>query len=183
MASPNVVTTIDLKQHGFKHIASGKVREIFEVNPDILLFIATDRISAYDVILANASPPSPLTHPNNHNTNPPQGIPEKGAILTQLSIYWFDLITTHLPTLRTHLHSPTLPPNIPPSLHPLLTNRTMQVQRLAILPLESIVRGYLTGSAWSEYRTHGTVHGLPLPPGLKESQRLPAPLWTPSTKA
>ncbi|KAF2764418.1 phosphoribosylaminoimidazolesuccinocarboxamide synthase [Teratosphaeria nubilosa] len=155
---------IDLKQHGFKHIASGKVREIFEVNPEILLFVATDRISAYDVILEN-------------------GVPEKGAILTQLSIYWFELISIKLPSIRNHLFSANLPSNIPQDLQPLLSKRTMQVQRFKILPLESIVRGYITGSAWSEYKSKGTVHGLSMPSGLQESQKLEKAIWTPSTKA
>ncbi|KAF2486049.1 phosphoribosylaminoimidazolesuccinocarboxamide synthase [Neohortaea acidophila] len=156
------ITDLDLTQYGLKKIASGKVRELYEIDSDTLLFVATDRISAYDVILAN-------------------GIPGKGALLTQLSAHWFSLIQTHLPTLRTHL-LPT-PTALPPSLPRNLSTRSMLVQRLKIIPLESIVRGYITGSAWAEYKTHGTVHGVPVPSGLQESQKFDTPVWTPSTKA
>ncbi|KAK5113176.1 hypothetical protein LTR85_010994 [Meristemomyces frigidus] len=160
------VVTINLESHGFKKVASGKVREIFEVDKNTLLFVATDRISAYDVILEN-------------------GIPSKGALLTQLSAHWFALIDEQLPSLQTHLISTSLPKDtrIPDDVHSLLDRRTMQVRRYPILPLESIVRGYITGSAWAEYKAKGTVHGMPMPAGLKESQKLEKPLWTPSTKA
>ncbi|KAK5136164.1 hypothetical protein LTR08_004001 [Meristemomyces frigidus] len=167
--SNEVVTTVDLEQYGFTKVASGKVREIFEIDEDTLLFVATDRISAYDVVMAN-------------------GIPSKGALLTQLSAHWFHLIATTLPALRTHLLSTSLPPptpaqNIPQTLRAALAPRTMQVRRLPLVPLESIVRGYLTGSAWAEYQRSGTVHGIALPAGMRESQKLATPLWTPSTKA
>ncbi|KAI7154906.1 putative phosphoribosylaminoimidazole-succinocarboxamide synthase [Hortaea werneckii] len=164
MSSDQVVTKIDLESHGFKKVASGKVREIYELDNDTLLFVATDRISAYDVILDN-------------------GIPTKGALLTQLSTHWFSLIAHELPHLKTHLLSTSLPASIPSSLRPALENRTMQVRKHPILPLESIVRGYITGSAWAEYQRSGTVHGIPMPGGLKESQKLEQPIWTPSTKA
>ncbi|KJX93607.1 phosphoribosylaminoimidazole-succinocarboxamide synthase like protein [Zymoseptoria brevis] len=154
------ITKIKVPQ--LKHIASGKVREIFEVDSSTLLFVATDRISAYDVILDN-------------------GIPSKGALLTQLSAHWFALITQHFPTLRTHLISTSLPPTL--SLPTPLSTRSMLVRRTPVLPLESIVRGYITGSAWSEYQNSGTVHGMPMPQGLREAQKLEKPIWTPSTKA
>ncbi|EGP82727.1 phosphoribosylaminoimidazolesuccinocarboxamide synthase [Zymoseptoria tritici IPO323] len=154
------ITKIEVPQ--LKHLASGKVREIFEIDSSTLLFVATDRISAYDVILDN-------------------GIPSKGALLTQLSAHWFALITKHFPTLRTHLLSTTLPPNL--DLPTSLSSRSMLVRRTPVLPLESIVRGYITGSAWSEYQKFGTVHGMPMPSGLQESQKLDRPIWTPSTKA
>lgn len=112
-----------------------------------------------------------------------QGIPSKGALLTQLSAHWFDLISTWLPSLKTHFVSTSLPSNIPSAAQSQLEKRSMQVRRHAIVPLESIVRGYITGSAWSEYKKHGTVHGMPMPAGLQESQRLEKPIWTPSTKA
>lgn len=112
-----------------------------------------------------------------------QGIPSKGALLTQLSAHWFELITKELPTLKTHLITTSLPPAIPAALQTQLRNRTMQVRKYPILKLESIVRGYITGSAWSEYKKSGTVHGLPMPSGLQESQKLEKPIWTPSTKA
>lgn len=157
-----VLTALDLPQ--YKKIASGKVREIFEIDDSTLLFVATDRISAFDVILNN-------------------GVPSKGRLLTQLSAKWFDLIKTWLPELRTHLITTSLPESIPANVRPQLEDRCMQVRRLKIIPLESIVRGYITGSAWSEYKAKGTVHGMPAPAGLQESQRLETPIWTPSTKA
>lgn len=107
-------------------------------------------------------------------------------MLTQLSAHWFELISTELPDLKTHLISTSLPADddrIPQDTCDILSLRTMQVRRFPILPLESIVRGYITGSAWAEYKSKGTVHGMPMPAGLKESQKLEKPLWTPSTKA
>ncbi|KAM3421192.1 hypothetical protein BST61_g1601 [Cercospora zeina] len=164
MSSAEIITTIDEKSVGLKKIASGKVREIFEVDEQTLLFVATDRISAYDVILTN-------------------GVPNKGALLTQLSAHWFSLISKHFPELKTHLKSNQLPTSVPSDLAPQLEKRSMQVKRVPVIPLESIVRGYITGSAWSEYKKSGTVHGMPAPAGLQESQKLEKPLWTPSTKA
>ncbi|KAK5755595.1 Bifunctional purine biosynthetic protein ade1 [Elasticomyces elasticus] len=111
MSTTNVVTTIDAKDVGLKKIASGKVREIFEVDANTLLFVATDRISAYDVILEN-------------------GIPNKGPLLTQLSAHWFDLIRTHIPDLRLHVISLSLPSSIPAHMQPLLASRSMQVRPL-----------------------------------------------------
>ncbi|KAM0704430.1 hypothetical protein Q7P35_008664 [Cladosporium inversicolor] len=164
MASNTAVTKVDLSQYNIKKIASGKVREIFEIDDKTLLFVATDRISAYDVILNN-------------------GIPAKGALLTQLSAHWFNLIATWMPSLKTHFLTADLPATIPSEARSGLEKRSMQVRRHTIVPLESIVRGYITGSAWSEYEKHGTVHGMPMPAGLVESQRLEKPIWTPSTKA
>ncbi|TKA62666.1 hypothetical protein B0A55_10060 [Friedmanniomyces simplex] len=156
----NVVTSINAKDVGLPKIASGKVREIFEVDDETLLFVATDRISAYDV-----------------------GIPGKGALLTQLSAHWFELISTHIPDLQIHLISLSLPASVPAETRPLLTSRSMQVRRHPILPIESIVRGYITGSAWWEYKASGTVNGMRMPAGLQESQKLGTAIWTPSTKA
>ncbi|EME86916.1 uncharacterized protein MYCFIDRAFT_30236 [Pseudocercospora fijiensis CIRAD86] len=164
MADTDVVTTIEATSVGLKKIASGKVREIFEVDENTLLFVATDRISAYDVILEN-------------------GIPAKGALLTQLSAHWFSLIKSRFPDLQTHLISTSLPPTVSKNVSSQLESRSMQVRRIPVIPLESIVRGYITGSAWSEYKKSGTVHGMPMPEGLKESQKLEKPMWTPSTKA
>ncbi|KAM0718068.1 hypothetical protein Q7P37_006400 [Cladosporium fusiforme] len=164
MASSTAITKVDLSQYNVKKIASGKVREIFEIDDQTLLFVATDRISAYDVILNN-------------------GIPAKGALLTQLSAHWFELISTWMPSLKTHFISSAIPSSIPSAAHAQLEKRSMQVRRHEIVPLESIVRGYITGSAWSEYKKHGTVHGMPMPAGLQESQKLEKPIWTPSTKA
>lgn len=133
-----------------------------------LLFVATDRISAYDVIMQS-------------------GIPHKGALLTQLTAHWFSLFATKIPDLKTHLVSTALPATLSeplgPELKAQLALRSMVVRKLKIFPLESIVRGYLTGSGWAEYKKSGTVHGIQMPTGLQESQKLEQPLWTPSTKA
>lgn len=164
MDASKTVTTINLEQYGLKKIASGKVREIFEVDSSTLLFVATDRISAYDVVLDN-------------------GIPGKGALLTQLSVHWFNFFKSRLPSLTNHLVTTELPASIPHDVKSFLEGRSMQVRRYQIVPLESIVRGYITGSAWKEYTASGTVHGIPLPSGLQESQKLEKAIWTPSTKA
>lgn len=112
-----------------------------------------------------------------------QGIPSKGALLTQLSTHWFAHLRSALPTLRTHLLPASTPSTIPPPHQLSLAKRSMTVRRLPLIPLESIVRGYITGSAWSEYKKSGTVHGLSMSQGLRESEKLARPLWTPSTKA
>ncbi|PYH80779.1 SAICAR synthetase [Aspergillus uvarum CBS 121591] len=157
-------TTTDL-QGVLPLIARGKVRDLYEVDSKTLLFIATDRISAYDVIMQN-------------------GIPNKGILLTLCTRKWFEILTTALPSLRTHFLTLDLPPQIPAALRPTLQNRSMQVRKLRILPIEAIVRGYITGSAWKEYQTQGTVHGLAVPAGLRESEAFPGgPIYTPSTKA
>ncbi|KAH0228908.1 putative phosphoribosylaminoimidazole-succinocarboxamide synthase, partial [Aureobasidium melanogenum] len=174
MSTPPTVIQIDsqgtsvFEQHGLKKIASGKVREIYEIDAQSLLFVATDRISAYDVIMKN-------------------GVPQKGALLTLMTAHWFNLFKEKIPDLKTHLLSASVPASIASSLPAEVSNqlrlRTMHVRRLKVLPLESIVRGYITGSAWSEYKKTGTVHGIAMPKGLQESQKLEKPLWTPSTKA
>ncbi|KAH6620138.1 phosphoribosylaminoimidazole-succinocarboxamide synthase [Boeremia exigua] len=155
------VTTIDV-QGKLPKVASGKVRDLFAVDDDTLLFVASDRISAYDVIMEN-------------------GIPGKGALLTAMSIYWFNYLPQQVPGLKTHYISNVLPGPI--SSLTSFQDRSMQVRRLRIIPIESIVRGYITGSGWSEYTKSGTVNGIPLPAGLVEGQKLPQALWTPSTKA
>ncbi|KAJ4373922.1 Bifunctional purine biosynthetic protein ade1 [Neocucurbitaria cava] len=160
MASQTVVN-IDI-QGKLPKVASGKVRDLYAIDDDKLLFVASDRISAYDVIMDN-------------------GIPGKGALLTAMSIYWFNYLPTQVPGLKTHYINNSLPPVL--SSLPELKDRSMQVQRLRVIPIESIVRGYITGSGWSEYMKSGTVNGITLPAGLIEGQKLPKPLWTPSTKA
>jgi phosphoribosylaminoimidazole-succinocarboxamide synthase len=159
---------LPVEQHGLKKIASGKVREIYQVDPQTLLFVATDRISAYDVIMKN-------------------GVPQKGALLTLMTAHWFSLLEHRIPGLKTHLLSTSVPTSVaaalPQQVQQQLALRTMTVRRLQVLPLESIVRGYMTGSAWNEYKKTGTVHGIAMPEGLQESQKLQKPLWTPSTKA
>ncbi|KAF2863707.1 phosphoribosyl-aminoimidazole-succinocarboxamide synthase [Piedraia hortae CBS 480.64] len=155
------LTTIELS---YPKLASGKVREIFDIGSEKLLFVATDRISAYDAILKN-------------------GIPSKGIILTQLSAHWFKLLTVKFPKIKHHMLTTELPSSISQEEKSCLTGRCMQVRRLPVVPIESIVRGYLTGSAWVEYQAKGTVHGIQMPAGLKESEKLESPIWTPSTKA
>ncbi|OJJ00658.1 hypothetical protein ASPVEDRAFT_40204 [Aspergillus versicolor CBS 583.65] len=158
------LTTTDL-QGSLPLIARGKVRDLYEVDDKTLLFVATDRISAYDVIMEN-------------------GIPEKGILLTLCTQKWFQILQEANPTLRTHFITLDLPAQIPASLRPVLQNRAMQVRKLRILPIEAIVRGYITGSAWNEYKKSGTVHGIPVREGLKESEAFPdGPIYTPSTKA
>lgn len=160
MASQAIVQ-IDI-QGKLPKVASGKVRDLYAIDDDTLLFVASDRISAYDVVMQN-------------------GIPGKGALLTLMSIYWFSYLPKQIPGLKTHYITNSVPRSLAP--HPELKDRSMQVRRLRILPIESIVRGYITGSGWSEYRKSGTVNGIQLPAGLIEGQKLPKPLWTPSTKA
>ncbi|USP82541.1 Phosphoribosylaminoimidazole-succinocarboxamide synthase [Curvularia clavata] len=159
--STKTVTNIDI-QGKLPKVASGKVRDLYAIDNDTLLFVASDRISAYDVIMEN-------------------GIPGKGALLTAMSIYWFNYLPTKVPGLKTHFISNELPAAIADQAD--LKDRSMQVRRLQILPIESIVRGYITGSGWSEYTKSGTVNGIKMPEGLIEGQKLPQPLWTPSTKA
>jgi phosphoribosylaminoimidazole-succinocarboxamide synthase len=131
------------------HVASGKVREIYALDGDRLMLVASDRISTFDVIL-------------------PTPIPDKGRVLTGLSAFWFarttEIVTNHLLELRPD-------------------GRTMVCRRLEMLPIECVVRGYLTGSGWRDYQATGTVCGHVLPEGLRDSDRLPAPIFTPATKA
>lgn len=156
-----LVTQTDLPLPVFRR---GKVRDVYEVDADRLLMVATDRISAFDVVLE-------------------PGIPDKGACLTQVSNFWFDLLERH--GVENHLVA-TRVEEFPLALQPhadLLRGHAVLVERLEPLPVECIVRGYLAGSGWREYRETGTVCGIPLPEGLLESQRLPEPIFTPSTKA
>ena len=153
---------LQLELPGIPKLKSGKVREVFDLG-DRLLFVATDRISAFDVIM-------------------PNGIPRKGEVLTQLSYFWFAQTEAFQPS---HLLSRANDP-LPPSLQPYaaqLARRTMIVKKASPLPIECVVRGYLAGSGWKEYREQQTVCGIKLPPGLQESSELPAPIFTPATKA
>lgn len=145
-------------------IARGKVRDIYQVDDSTLLFVATDRISAYDVIMEN-------------------GIPDKGKILTLLSEFWFDFLPFPNHLIKEELFS-KLPAKLSePQYRQRLEGRSLLVRKLKLVPLEVIVRGYITGSAWKEYQKTGTVHGLKVESGLKESQEFPTPIFTPSTKA
>jgi phosphoribosylaminoimidazole-succinocarboxamide synthase len=142
------------------HLSSGKVRDIYDAGDGRLLLVTSDRISAFDVIMD-------------------EPIPDKGRVLTAMSAFWFeqfaDLVPGHL--ISTDLAD--LPFDDP---DPSLAGRVMLCRRAEMLPIECIVRGYLTGSAWKEYRTSGTMHGTALPEGLLESAQLPEPVFTPSTK-
>jgi phosphoribosylaminoimidazole-succinocarboxamide synthase len=146
---------------GLEQIYRGKVRETYAVDDQRLLLVATDRLSAFDVIFD-------------------QPIPEKGRVLTGLSTYWFGLLA---PLGRTHFLSAD-PADLPPGARtPELAGRSMLVRRAQRIDAECVVRGYLAGSGWAEYRRSGTVVGHALPAGLREADRLPEPIFTPSTKA
>lgn len=163
------LTQTDL-QNTLPLIARGKVRDLYQVSSDSLLFVATDRISAFDVVMEN-------------------GVPAKGKILTQLSKFWFNylsnVIKNHLVTFSDDELFASLPKEVRDNseLKSQLEGRSLLVRKYKILPLEVIVRGYITGSAWKEYQKHGTVHGIKVPAGLKECQEFDTPIYTPSTKA
>lgn len=147
---------------GVKFLRKGKVRDIYEVN-DYLLIVATDRVSAFDVVL-------------------PTGIPGKGMVLTQISLFWFNQVKD---IIENHVVSANIE-EFPESLikyKDILEGRSMLVRKATPLPVECIVRGYITGSGWKDYQKTGMVCGIKLPSGLKESQKLPEPIFTPSTKA
>lgn len=167
------VTTTDLGAV-LPLLARGKVRDLYTVSEDSLLFVATDRISAYDVIMEN-------------------GIPEKGKLLTKLSQFWFDLLDSEV---KNHLIVPksgqtvsdlfaALPAAFQQDqkLQSQIADRSLLVRKFRLLPLEVIVRGYITGSAWSEYKKKGTVHGIKVKEGMQESEPFDTPIYTPSTKA
>jgi phosphoribosylaminoimidazole-succinocarboxamide synthase len=141
---------------------SGKVRDIYDAGDDTLLFVASDRMSAFDVV---------MTEP----------IPDKGRVLTAMTAFWLqqleDLAPNHLVSLKA-ADFPSDAGEIPD-----VAGRAMLVRKAEMLPVECIVRGYLSGSAWAEYRKSGTMHGAPLPTGMQQSDRLPKPVFTPSTKA
>jgi phosphoribosylaminoimidazole-succinocarboxamide synthase len=147
---------------GIQLLGRGKVRDVYAVD-DKLLIVASDRISAFDYILAT-------------------GIPNKGRILTQLSVFWFDFLRditpTHFLTAAIDEYPETLR-----SFRDQLEGRSMLVKRAAMVDIECVARGYLAGSGWKEYQQSGTVCGIPLPSGLKESDKLPEPIFTPATKA
>jgi phosphoribosylaminoimidazole-succinocarboxamide synthase len=143
--------------------ASGKVRDVYRLDDQHLLFVATDRISAFDYVLAT-------------------GIPQKGRVLTQMSVFWFeflrDLTPNHMITTDVDRYPAALR-----KYADLLSGRSMMVVRADMFPVECVVRGYISGSAWKEYKSSGAVCGIQLPPGLKESDKLPEPIFTPATKA
>lgn len=158
LASPILTTSLQ----GLTPYHRGKVRDLYEIDGSLLI-VATDRISAFDYVLGS-------------------GIPDKGKVLTQLSAFWFgetsDIVPNHLQT--TH------PEEYPPAARrhaDLLRGRSMIVRKTEPIPIECVARGYLSGSGWKEYKQMGSVCGIPLPPGLRESDRLPEPIFTPATKA
>jgi phosphoribosylaminoimidazole-succinocarboxamide synthase len=142
-------------------LATGKVRRIHDAGPDHLLLVASDRISAFDVVMD-------------------EEIPDKGRVLTAMSAFWFERLADVAPN---HLVSTDLADFPEGARDPGLAGRSMLVRRAEMLPIECVVRGYLTGSAWKEYAEHGTMHGEEMPEGLRESDRLPEPVFTPATKA
>ena len=151
--------TIDLP-----HLHSGKVRDIYDLGGDRLLMVASDRISAFDVVMD-------------------ESIPDKGRVLTAMTAFWFerftDVVAGHLLTTEPVGLTEVLGEALPAEM----VGRTMVCRRAEMLPVECIVRGYITGSAWKEYQDSGTIHGEPAPRGLREADQLPEPLFTPSTKA
>jgi phosphoribosylaminoimidazole-succinocarboxamide synthase len=157
---------VDRTELPLQLVARGKVRDVYAVGEDRLLIVATDRISAFDVVL-------------------PQPIPHKGAVLTQLTAWWLahigDITPNHLITA-----DPDAIADMVPGLgatREVWAKRSMLVQRAKVVPIECVVRGFISGSAWSEYRRHGTLAGERLPEGLQESQRLDPPIFSPATKA
>ncbi len=143
--------------------ASGKVRDVYQLDNERLLFVATDRISAFDYVLAT-------------------GIPQKGRVLSQISLFWFDflsdIVPNHVITADIDLYPQPLQ-----KYADQLRGRSMIVQRAEMFPVECVVRGYISGSAWKEYQSTGKVCGIDLPRGLRESDAFPEPIFTPSTKA
>ena len=140
----------------YRHLASGKVRDLYEVDDELLLMVASDRISAYDVIL-------------------PTPIPDKGRILTAMSVFFFELLADVVPNHVVAIDDPRIPAQV--------RGRALLVRRLDMVPIECVARGYLTGSGLIDYRATGAVCGVALPPGLVESSKLEAPIFTPAAKA
>jgi phosphoribosylaminoimidazole-succinocarboxamide synthase len=147
---------------GIERVASGKVRDVYIVD-EHLLIVATDRISAFDCIL-------------------PQGIPGKGRVLTQMSLFWFDYLRDVVPNHVITADVNAYPAKLLPYTDQ-LEGRSMLVRRCRMEPIECVARGYISGSGWKDYRKTGATCGIPLPPGLVESDRLPQPIFTPATKA
>src|ERR1700752_180139 len=159
-ASPAAKVIRETNFPGIAPLARGKVRDIYDLG-DKLLIVATDRLSAFDVVM-------------------PTPIPDKGQVLTQLSLFWFDLLRD---AIGNHVLSSTDFPSSFDSYRDQLAGRSMLVRKTHPLPIECVVRGYLSGSGWKEYSATGKVCGLSLPSGLRESDKLPEPIFTPATKA
>ena len=163
--SPELLDTVLLRTDfpDLQLKASGKVRDVYNVDEKQLLFVASDRISAFDYILAT-------------------GIPQKGRVLNQISLFWFDFLADVVPNHLITADVEKYPGPIRKYADQ-LRGRSMLVRRAEIFPVECIVRGYISGSGWKEYKATGKVSGITLPTGLKESEQLPEPIFTPSTKA
>ena len=146
---------------GLRHVASGKVRDIYELDDKHLLFVTSDRMSAFDVVMA-------------------EPIPDKGRVLTAVTAFWLENLADVAPN---HLVSYDVPAAAAGGPDSDLVGRVMVVRKAEMLPIECIVRGYLSGSAWAEYQKTQSMHGTPLPAGLRQSEQLPEPVFTPSTKA
>src|SRR5258708_27862 len=142
--------------------ASGKVRDVYQLGADHLLFVATDRISAFDFVLAT-------------------GIPNKGRVLTQISLFWFDFLKDVVPNHLVTADVSRYPAEVQ-RYSSQLRGRSMMVKRAEMFPVECVVRGYLSGSGWKDYQQTGAVCGIKLPTGLRESDRLPEPIFTPAAK-
>jgi phosphoribosylaminoimidazole-succinocarboxamide synthase len=147
---------------GLKRLHQGKVRDIYEIDAQHMLIVTTDRMSAFDVVLPNP-------------------IPAKGRVLTQLANFWFKRTTHIVPNQLVDYPLEKAVPNA--AERALIADRAIVVKRLKALPIEAVVRGYLLGSGWKEYQKNGAVCGIKLPPGLKQADRLPEPIFTPATKA
>jgi phosphoribosylaminoimidazole-succinocarboxamide synthase len=163
--APQVIDPV-LLQTDFPELslhASGKVRDVYTLDNDSLLFVATDRISAFDYVLAT-------------------GIPHKGRVLTQISLFWFEFLKNIVPNHLITADVSAYPAPVQKYADQ-LQGRSMQVRRADMFPVECVVRGYISGSAWKEYKSSGKVCGIDLPRGLKESDKLPEPIFTPATKA
>lgn len=155
------VSVYETNLEGARLFNRGKARDIYELD-DILLIVATDRISAFDVVMPNP-------------------IPGKGRILTQISKFWFKKTASFIANHVISTEIPKYPEVLKPYVH-ILEGRSMLVRKAKPLPIECIVRGYISGSAWKSYKESGTICGIKLPSGLAESEKLPAPIFTPSTK-
>jgi phosphoribosylaminoimidazole-succinocarboxamide synthase len=158
----NAPPLLESKLPGIKLWKRGKVRDVYEVG-DKLLLIATDRLSAFDVVL-------------------PSGIPGKGVLLTQMSLFWFELLKDVVPHHVVSADVSDYPDELKP-FRDQLEGRSMLVQRTDVLPIECVVRGYIVGSGWKDYKKTGAICGIALPAGLRESDRLEPPIFTPATKA
>ena len=158
----NAPPLLESKLPGIKLWKRGKVRDVYEVG-DKLLLIATDRLSAFDVVL-------------------PTGIPGKGVLLTQMSLFWFELLKHVVPHHVVSADVSEYPDELKPFRNQ-LEGRSMLVQKTDVLPIECVVRGYIVGSGWKDYKKTGAICGIALPAGLRESDRLEPPIFTPATKA